>query len=101
MDGASVFQDISRHRTDRFRSREISDQRHNQIAFLHTLNGLKLILGSEKIPVPRYAVALRHQVGIGRHSPVVVISGDEAITQIGTGLEKRLRDGTNSSLVVV
>src|SRR5262249_29401363 len=86
---------------DRLRSREISDERHNQIAFLHALDCLELILRSEEIPVARYTIGLRHQIGIARHSPEVAIAADKRITQVGTRLEKRLRDVTNSGLVCV
>src|SRR5262249_19098083 len=68
---------------------------------LHALDCLELILGCEKIPVPRYAVALRHKIGIARHSSAVAITSDEGIFQLWARLEKCLRDVTNSSLVLL
>src|SRR5262249_25649722 len=96
-----MLPDIPSNRTDRFRSGEISDQRYDQVAFLHALDGLELIFGGEETPVPGCTVRLCHQVGVAGIWGEIDETAGESKTQIGSGLKKRLRDMTNSSFILV
>src|SRR5215469_11913908 len=100
-DNASVLPHVLRNSTDRFRSGEIADQRHDQVVFLESLDQSELIVSCEKIPVSRYTIALGHQFGVARPSPEVAIATNERVPQFRAGLEKRFCNVANPSLILV